>query len=86
MAIVCHSRHLMAAPATFFDFWITSEAEFSVQSRLLIDGSSGGTTQSGLLEPINSVGGIALSANLCRSGDGAIELEYFCLSARFCCE
>ena len=58
MAIVCHSRHLMAAPATFFDFWITSEAEFSVQSRLLIDGSSGGTTQSGLLESINSVGGM----------------------------
>jgi hypothetical protein len=28
---------------------------------------------------------LAFSANLCRSDNGAIELEYFCLSAILCC-
>src|SRR5258706_11271545 len=41
----CHSWHFMAAAATLFDFWITSETEFSAQSRLLADGSSVGATQ-----------------------------------------
>jgi hypothetical protein len=44
-AISCHSWHFMAAAATLFDFWITSETEFSAQSRLLADGSSVGATQ-----------------------------------------
>src|SRR5579863_2107897 len=41
----CHSRLFMAAAATCFDFWITSETECSAQSRLLADGSSVGATQ-----------------------------------------
>src|SRR5260221_18086 len=32
----CDTQHLIAASATLFDFWITSETEFSAQSRLLV--------------------------------------------------
>jgi hypothetical protein len=54
---MCDSRHLIAASAALFDFWITSETESSAQSRLLVDGSNVGATQSELLEPIKSVCG-----------------------------